>query len=275
VRGDRVVEGDESFRVLLTNPTKGTQIPNGTGSVTIADDEPRISIYDTYVSEGNADTTSATFTVSLSTGYDQAVTVNYTTADDTASASSDYEPASGTVTFLPGQPTSQTITVLVNGDRWVESNEVFLVSLSGASSTAAISQGTGYGTIIDDEPQISVADAYYYDGDALSLTFTVSLSAPDPDQAVTVDYKTVDGSAYTGVDYEFTSGTLTFAPGETSTSFTVSLLGSATYDQYFAVQLSNATGNATIATGTAYGYLNYYGYGWYDYGYYGDYGYYY
>ncbi len=281
VLGDRVVEANEYFRVQLSNPTKGTKIATGTGFVTITDNEPRISINDAYAVEGNGGTTEFTFTVSLSAGYDQAVTVDYTTADDTAIAGSDYASASGKLTFLPGQPTSQTITVLVNGDRQVEPYETFLVNLSGASSNAAISKGTGYGTIVDDEPQISIADAYAYynEGETLSLTFTVSLSAADPDQAVTVDYATVDGSAYAGVDYEFTSGTLTFAPGVTSMTFTVTLLSTATYDQYFSVQLGNAKGNADFANSVAYGYLNFYwysdpGYG-YDYGYYSDYGYYY
>src|SRR5262249_54496296 len=56
VRGDRVVEPDESFRVLLSNPTKGITIANDTALVTIMDDEPRISISDVSASEGNAGT---------------------------------------------------------------------------------------------------------------------------------------------------------------------------------------------------------------------------
>src|SRR3989337_2972952 len=51
-----------------------------------------------------------------------------------------------------------TITVQVNGDREFESDETFFVNLSTPSSNAAISWGTGYGTIIDDEPQIRSDD---------------------------------------------------------------------------------------------------------------------
>src|SRR5439155_21141461 len=84
VRGDRVVESDEYFSVQLSNPTKGASIGNGTGVVTIMDNEPRIWINDASALEGHSGTTAFTFTVSLSAAYDQAVTVNYATADGTA-----------------------------------------------------------------------------------------------------------------------------------------------------------------------------------------------
>ena len=175
------------------------------------DNEPRISISDVSAVEGNSGTTPFTFTVSLSAPSDLPVTVNYATADGSATAGSDYTAASGTLTFAPGQ-TSQTITVLVNGDRLLEPNETFFVNLSTPNSHAEISRGTGYGTIIEDEPQISIGDAYNY-GDCTPFTFTVSLSAAS-DEVVTVDFTTVDGTAFAGVDYVATSGTLTFEPGD-------------------------------------------------------------
>ena len=56
------------------------------------------------------------------------MTLSYATADSSATAaSSDYAAASGTLTFAPGT-TTQTITVLVNGDTAVEGTESFLVN---------------------------------------------------------------------------------------------------------------------------------------------------
>ena len=172
------------------------------------DDEPRISINDVSAPEGNSGTTPFTFTVSLSAAYNMPVTVNYATANGTAAAGGDYTAASGTLTFEPGQPTSQTVTVLVNGDRLFEPNETFFVNLSTPDGHAEISRGTGFGTIIEDDPRISIARRVQLRR-VTPFTFTVSLSAAST-EAVTVDFATVDGTALAGVDYVFTAGTLTF-----------------------------------------------------------------
>src|SRR5207302_317230 len=81
------------------------------------------------VTQSSSGTTSAVFTVSLSMASMQSITVNYTTADGTAIAGGDYQAASGTLTFNPGE-TSKTITVLVNGDAAFDPAETFFVSLS-------------------------------------------------------------------------------------------------------------------------------------------------
>src|SRR4029077_1012456 len=113
-----------------------------------------ISTSDRTVTEGNTGVTSATFTVTLSAAYDVPVTVNYSTANGTATAGSDYQAASGTLTFTPGE-ISKTVTVQVIGDRLAEANETFGVNLS-APTNATIADGTGAGTIMDDEPRISI-----------------------------------------------------------------------------------------------------------------------
>jgi hypothetical protein len=85
-----------------------------------------------------------TFTVSLSATYDQAVTVNYATANGTASAGTDYTSKSGTLTFAPGE-TIKATTVAVKGDKTKESNETFFVDLFDASSNSLISVARGTG----------------------------------------------------------------------------------------------------------------------------------
>lgn len=269
VRGDRVAEPNENFFVRLSN-AKGAKIADAEAIVTIVDDEPRISINDVSALEGNSGTTPFAFTVTLSAPYDLPVTVNYTTTDGTATAGSDYTaPASGTLTFQPGQPTSQTITGLVNGDQLFEQNETFVVNLSTPNSYAEISKGTGVVSIIEDDPQISIAGAYNY-GDYSPFSFTVSLSVAST-EVVMVDFTTVDGTALAGVDYAFTSRTLTFAPGVTTMTIPVDVLDPTYADnKYFTVQLSNASTNALIGNEGATGSWYYYDYGYYDpgYGYY-------
>jgi hypothetical protein len=150
VISDRLAEADETFVVKLGG-ANGARIADGRGVVTILDDEPRISIYDTSASEGDSGTTPFTFTVSLSAVYDQAVTVNFSTADGTAAtADHDYLAASGTLTFAPGE-TTKTITIAVVGDTTPELDETFFVNLGGASTNAIIVNGHGIGNIHDDD----------------------------------------------------------------------------------------------------------------------------
>ena len=96
---------------------------------------PVITISDVSLNEGNSGTTSAVFTVTLSSASMQTISVNYATANSTASSPSDYAAASGTLTFDPGQ-TSKQITIPVVGDTTAEFYESFFVNLSGAVSAA-------------------------------------------------------------------------------------------------------------------------------------------
>ena len=159
--GDHLAEPTETFAVNLTAATNAT-IGDGQGIGTILDDEPLISINDTTVTEGNTGTRPATFTVNLSAAYDVPVVIDYATANGTATAGSDYQAASGTVTIPAGQ-TSGTITVLVNGDKSGEANESFLVNLSSPSN-AVIADGQGAGTIVDEEPRVSINDVTHAEG---------------------------------------------------------------------------------------------------------------
>ena len=128
---DALTEGDETFNVNLSSPTGNAAILDGLGVGTIPanDQEPQrqISINNVAVTEGNSGTTAATFAVTLDASSANPVTVDFATANGTATAPGDYASATGTVTFAPGQ-TSQPVTVQVNGDTAVEPNETFNVS---------------------------------------------------------------------------------------------------------------------------------------------------
>jgi hypothetical protein len=134
--------------------------------------------------------------------------------------------------------------------RLSEANESFVISLSGAQR-ARIGDAAGGVTIIDDEPRLSVGDAagtvvYKSDGTVAgtTLTFTVSLAAVY-DQEVSVNYATADGTATAGTDYVATAGTLTFAPGETTKTIRVEVLGNDYgLDEWLTVNLSGASSNA-------------------------------
>jgi hypothetical protein len=115
-----------------------------------------ISIADAKVREGSSGTTPMKFAVTLSAKNDAPVSVNYATSNGTAMGGGgcvdhvDYITQSGTVTFQTGV-SSGTITILVCGDKVVEPDETFTVTLSGPSSNADIARATATGTIVNDD----------------------------------------------------------------------------------------------------------------------------
>jgi len=111
---------------------------------------PTISINDVTLAEGNSGTTSFDFTVTRSGDTTGTSTVNFATADGTATlADSDYASNSGLLTFTTGQ-TTKTVSVLVNGDIVVESGEQFFVNLSNCVG-CSITDPQGIGTITNDD----------------------------------------------------------------------------------------------------------------------------
>jgi hypothetical protein len=232
VLGDRIGEGNESFFVNLSNPT-GALIRDAQGVATIVDNEPSISINHPYgvdpltVVEGDTGTTPAEFAVTLSRPYDQEVTVDYYTS---TGHTDDIVAAAGTLRFAPGE-TNKTITVQVVGDLVDEPLEAFNVILANPSPNASIANGGGYCYIEDNDPtppSISIRDVTKAEGNKgqkTLFTFTVTLSA-SYDQAVTMSFRTVNGTAKTSNgDYIAKTGTLTFAPGETTKTITIEVKG--------------------------------------------------
>jgi subtilisin-like proprotein convertase family protein len=206
---------------------------------------PELSVSDTSVVEGNAGTTTQlAFTVTRSGDTTQAVSVDYATGGGTATAGTDYEAASGTLSFAPGQ-TSQVVYVTVYGDNAAEPNETVYLTLSNPTAGATIADGLGVGTIINDDPGISINDVSKAEGrnGTTLFTFTVSLSAP-PVSTVTVNWATANGTATAGSDYKAASGTLTFAPGETTKTITIEVYGDRTKepDETFFINLFGAVG---------------------------------
>jgi len=152
----------------------------------------------------------ARFRVDLSSPSAATVAVDYATAEGTAKSPADYQAASGTVFFSPGQ-TSRFIDVSVQRDALDEVNERYTVEPSNPQF-AGIADDSGLGTIVDDDPAptISINDTTRPEGSTHG--FTVSISAPSGQQ-VKVDYASAGGSAKAPGDYAAESGTLVFAPG--------------------------------------------------------------
>jgi hypothetical protein len=243
IANDALDEPDETFFVNLSSYSAG-QIQDGQGVATITDDDPAPSLVvsDAETWEGGG---ALGFDVTLSAPSGKTVSVGYATANGTATAGSDYQAASGTLSFPPGT-TTRTVSVTILADGLVEPTETFTLSLSSPTN-ATIADGTGTGTIVDDdvEPTVSVGDASGVEGGPIA--FAVTLSGPY-EASVTVDVGTLAGTASEGTDYEALGTTITFDPGTTSKTVQVTTLEDAIDepDETFTLSLSSPT-NATIA----------------------------
>ncbi len=255
VSGDTTFEGSETFYVNLSAPLNAILADSqGLGSINNDDatQQPSLTISDPSLTEGSSGSTNALFMVSLSESSSSTVTVSYATANNNATAGSDYSAiTNGSLTFTPGQ-TSKPISVVVWGDTTVESNETFFVNLSNAAN-ATIADAQGVGTIINDDtaglPALTINNISVTEGLAgsVSAVFTVSLSAASGN-TVTVNCATANSTALAGEDYQSTLGQLTFTPGQLVKNFSVSVYSDANieFDETFFVNLSQPA-NAAIA----------------------------
>ncbi|MEC7838642.1 MAG: Calx-beta domain-containing protein [Chlamydiota bacterium] len=241
---DNKFEVNERMFLNLSSATNATILDSlGQGDILNDDAQPTISISDDSVAEGGT----LNFIVSLSNPSYEVITVDFSTADGTATvADNDYTPVSQTLTFLSGQ-LSQTVSVSTMVDITFESDETLFANLSNPfNSTIADNQGVGTITNDDVRPTISITDASVTEGGVLS--FTVSLSHVSF-ETIEVDYATADGTATLGDnDYTANSQTLTFLSG--TLSQTVSVLTTADtkfeLNENLFVNLTNPS-NATIS----------------------------
>ena len=214
-RQDTAAEPNETFTVTLRSPSGATLRDAGAGGTIIDDDAPdpagpALTVTDATGVEGAV----LRFEVTLSRSSDTPVTVDYQTAGGTALEGTDYDAASGTLTFGPGA-TRQTIEVRTRQDTTAEPNETFTVTLNSASG-ATLRDAGAVGTIIDDDapdpagPALTVSDTRAREGEI--LRFRVILTPPGS-ETVTVDYQTASGTAIEDLDYIAAGGMLTFKPG--------------------------------------------------------------
>lgn len=254
VNGDTTVESNETFTVNLSGATNAT-IATATGTGTITnDDTPTLSIDDVSAAEGNAGSTAFTFTASLSQPAPAGgVSFTAATANNSATAGTDYTAASSALTIPAGSSTA-TFTVQVTGDIVFEPNETFFVNVSGVTG-ATVADGQGLGVIVNDDatPTLAIDSVSLNEGNAGQTAFTFTVTMTPSSQVATVNYASANGTATAGSDYTANSGTLTFAPGDTSKTVTVQVAGDNLVEpnETFTVTLSGALGAILVTpTGT-------------------------
>ena len=261
-RSGPIADGiDEDDEILLRRANWGPDMPAhyqglewAEGIFTIVDVDPPPTL---TVSDGDAEAGQPViFEVRLTPASAKTVTVEYRTADMTATDTDDYDAESGALTFLPGE-TSKQVQVQTQLNSVDETDEVFRLELS-MPDNATVGDGIGIGTIrVGELPVLRIADARAAEGDD-DMVFTVSLSEAHA-QDVSVEYKTVPrpagvGAATEGDDYTAVSGTLTIAAGDQSGDISVPIEddGISEFDETFLVELTNPM-NASLGDPSAVG----------------------
>jgi hypothetical protein len=252
---DRVDDADVSFSFALTNPTGGAQVgTQAAAAVVVSDDDAGGVLRFSAASYGRSEgLPTATITVVRSGGSAGPVTVPYATTGGTASPGADYDPASGTLTFGPGQ-TSRTFTVTLLADAADEADETVGLSLGAPTGGATLgAPAAATLTLADDDLGAGViqlgAATLRRAENAASAVFTVRRTGGTAAGA-SVAYATSDGSASAGSDYTSTSGTITFAAGQVSATVSIPLTNDTRdeSDETVLLTLSSPGGSAFLGT---------------------------
>lgn len=251
VAGDYRLEANEGLRVELYNPSTGASLGNASASATITNDDTGLAIATTRsgLVEGDSGSVIHEFTVTRS-----GITTGTTSVDWSLSGEVDAADfvdgvlPSGTVTFAPGE-TSKVIQIAVRGDRDVEGDESFTVTLGNASGNADILVGEAQGSIVSDDVGISIqAEQAAVDegaaGETQVLRFTVTRSG-DLSGPVSVTWTASGLQADDFVLGTALNGLVEFAAGETSKVIELTLAGDAVLesDEILTLTLGNPVSN--------------------------------
>lgn len=182
-----------------------------------------IAVADNNIGEGNAGTTPAMLTVSLSSLTGETVSVDWSTiASGGATAGIDFTAASGTLQFAPGE-TQKSLPIAVLGDLSDEFDETVVVQLSNPSGAHSLGNASATLTILDDDdvPTISLADAALCEGETGFAPIHVSVASG---KSISVESASNDGSATAGSDYVAVNGSVSVPVGAGSYGITLAAL---------------------------------------------------
>jgi hypothetical protein len=253
---DTNYEGDETFALVLSGAAGASVGQRSRHTFVIVDDDPApvVSVNDVTVTEADAGTVAATFTVTLTGGNAQAVSYTVSTGGGTATAGADYASLAQGDSFPPGSGTrTRVYTVQVAADLLDEDDETFLLSLSGVQN-AAVGHGQGLATIVDNDPLpvLSLQPVTVPEGTgSTSQALFRAVLTPASGRWVAGSYGSADGTAVAPADYAAVVSSFQIAPGQIGVDIPVTVVGDALHEanETFSLYLASPY-NATIS-GTA------------------------
>jgi len=259
---DGIYEGDEIIQLELVNAVGATIGNRSQSLVTIVDDEvppsPGVLQFSGNEYRANEDAGLVILTVLRSGGSAGSVSVDLDTVAGSASAGSDFEPLSTTLTLVDGQTTA-TAEILVYDDTVYEGTESFAVGLANASGGATIGTVASADIIISDNDPVPSSGVVRFSGATYAVSeagqaVTITVMRTDGNfGAVSVDYSTANDTAMAGQDYSGTSGTLNLADQQDSATIEISIIDDSSdeSDETFSVTLSNPGNTSIGAVGEA------------------------
>lgn len=255
VNGDTLDEINETFQLVLTNPSNGS-LTDAIGIGTITDDDaaPEVQVNDLSVVEGTgSNPTVMTFNATLSSPTGRKAKVNYSLISGTALIGDDFEANSGTLVFNENESVKQ-IAVKINADAFVEPDETFKVKLASPSNLA-ISDDEAIGTIQNDDVggSVQLQAAVSEIGEAgKSITINVARTGGNA-AGIIFRYATTNGTATANQDYLPSEGKLVFDAGDSVKSFIVPILDDAIDEptiETVNLTISDISGGAVLGSQT-------------------------
>ena len=248
---DYRVENSETFTVILSDPLN-VNLTNNTASVTITNDDAggTIQFSESAVTVPE-NVGSVRLTVARTDGNASDISFKISTKEGTALEFQDYAPISGVLSFNANE-TSKIISIPILNDSVNEDTQSFSLLLENVTGGATLgAQKTVTVNILDDDPlpRLSAPNLSVSEGSngIKSVDYKINLLTAS-DRTVSVGYVTQDGTAIAPNDFLSSSGSVNFAPGETSKIIKLSIVSDRIPepDEMFTVVLSSPV-NAEIA----------------------------
>jgi hypothetical protein len=209
-------------------------------------DQPTLSVVaPVSVPEGAV----AQIALDLSVRSPKTVSVTCTTGSWTATAGADFVQTTRTLTIAPGATFARLKIQTVQDSLDEPDVEAVLVACGNVVNAKPANpdphglQWTAFGIVDDDPlPTLVPGAVSQQEGAATTISVPITLSAPSG-RTVTAPWQTEDQTAKAGSDYTATSGTVTFAPGETTKYVTVTILNDSVRepDELFLIRFTGVT----------------------------------
>ena len=252
-----LMDSSRTVNLVLSNYTGGaTSGPQPTATLVINNDESQVGFSSAFysVSEGSV-SGKATISVTRSGNTNSFVSVNYfTTTNGTATDGLDYFGTNNVLSFLPGE-TVKYFNVFIIDDALGEGNETVGLVLQPIVGTNSVLPGITNAilTIVENDfspGQFTFTVSSNSVSEAIGSATVLILRTNGSGNAATVKYTLFDGTAKAAIDYISSSNIISFAAGETLKSFLVPIINNTNVDgdRALSIQLSDATGSATLGT---------------------------
>lgn len=235
--GARITDGDLNGSIIVDMGAYEHDA-TGAGALTFSSSS--------YISaESNA---SIVVTVTRHCASSGVVTVYYTTNDGTATAGSDYQSTSGTLTLHEGE-SSASFSIPIISDALEEEDETVGLTLSNPTG-GAILGNVSFATLIIRKPSTVHFSAEVYSANEVDGNKVIEVTRDNTENEATVDYSSSEGTAKADLDYTGVSGTLTFTAGQSSASFTVPIIKDSEHevDETVLLSLRNPLNGAVLGS---------------------------